>query len=108
VWRPDAFGSLLFLVSSVLAVHAVTIRDRLWDPTARSWRAAWLNLAGSVAFGVSAVGAYAAPGSDQVADAALANLGTFVGAIGFLLGALLMTPKPAREGETRTPDGDTP
>lgn len=32
VWRPDAVGSALFLVSSVLAVHAVTIRDRLSGP----------------------------------------------------------------------------
>jgi hypothetical protein len=97
VWRPDAYGSVLFLVSSVLACHAVSIADRLWDPTARTWRVAWLNLAGSVAFGVSAIGAYTAPGSDQPESVALANLGTFLGAIGFLLGALLMTPRPERE-----------
>jgi hypothetical protein len=87
---------VLFLVSSVLACHAVTIADRLWDPTARTWRVAWLNLAGSIAFGASAIGAYVAPGSDQPESVALANLGTFLGAIGFLLGALLMTPRPER------------
>lgn len=98
VWRPDAFGSVLFLVSSVLACHAVSIRDRLWDPTARTWRVAWLNLAGSVAFGISALGAYTAPGADQPASVALANLGTFAGALGFLAGAVLMTPDPERAG----------
>ena len=51
VWRPDAIGSVAFLVASVLAVHAVTIRDRLWDPTVRTWQIAWVNLAGSIAFG---------------------------------------------------------
>lgn len=101
VWRPDAFGSVLFLVSSILAVHAVTIRDRLWDPTARTWEVAWLNLMGSVAFGASAVGAYTAPGSDQPANVALANAGTFIGALGFLAGALLMTPRP---GRSQAPD----
>ena len=62
VWRPDAFGSVAFLVASVLACHAVAIRDRLWDPTSRTWQVAWVNLAGSIAFGISAIGAYAAPG----------------------------------------------
>lgn len=104
VWRPDAVGSALFLVSSVLAVHAVTIRDRLWDPTARSWKVAWLNLAGSIAFGISAVGAYVAPGSDQPSNVAVANLGTFVGALGFLAGALLMSPRPGAGRSSRQDD----
>jgi hypothetical protein len=96
VWRPDAFGSVAFLVSSVLAVHAVSIRDRLWDPTARTWRVAWVNLLGSILFGVSALGAYTAPGATEVANATADNLGTFLGALCFLAGALLMTPDPAR------------
>jgi len=93
VWRPDAIGSVAFLVSSLLAVHAVTIRDRLWDPTVRTWRIAWINLLGSVAFGASAIGAYVAPGSDEATSLALANGGTFIGALCFLVGALLMTPR---------------
>ena len=96
VWRPDAFGSVAFLVASVLAVHAVSIRDRLWDPESRTWQVGWLNMAGSVAFGASAIGAYTAPGADHVADAALANLGTFIGALCFLAGALLMSPRPQK------------
>ena len=79
-----------------LACHAVSIRDRLWDPTSRTWQVAWVNLAGSIAFGISAIGAYTAPGADEVADAALANLGTFIGALCFLAGALLMTPDPEK------------
>ena len=80
------------------------IRDRLWDPTARSWKVAWLNLAGSIAFGISAVGAYVAPGSDQPSNVAVANLGTFVGALGFLAGALLMSPRPGAGRSSRQDD----
>ena len=96
VWRPDALGSVCFLVASLLAVHATTIRDRLWDPTSRTWATAWLNLVGSVAFGVSAAASYVVPGSGEVENAMLVNLGTFIGALCFLGGALLMTPDPER------------
>jgi hypothetical protein len=98
VWRPDAFGSVFFLISSALAVVATTHRERLWDPEARTWWATWLNMAGSVAFGVSAVAAYVVPSSGEVADARLVNLGTFVGALCFLAAALLTRP-PRREIE---------
>jgi YrhK-like protein len=94
VWRPDALGSICFLVSSGLALQATVIRDRLWDPSSRTWETAWLNLLGSVAFGVSAIAAYVVPGSGEVATAALVNLGTFLGAVCFFAGALLMTPDP--------------
>lgn len=96
VWQPDAYGSVAFLAASVLAVHACTLRDRLWDPTARTWDVAWVNLAGSIAFGASAVAGYVSPGSGRPADVVVANLGTFAGALCFLAGALLMTPDPAR------------
>jgi hypothetical protein len=92
VWRPDALGSICFLVSSGLAVHATTVRDRLWDPAARTWQTTWVNLAGSVAFGASAIAAYVVPSSGEVANAAVVNLGTFLGALCFLAGALLMAP----------------
>ena len=104
VWRPDAIGSVAFLVASLLAVHAVTIRDRLWDPTVRNWQIAWVNLAGSIAFGISAIGAYTAPGNDQPENIAIANLGTFIGALGFLAGALMMTPDPESAPSIKLPD----
>ena len=37
-WRPDALGSICFLVASAFAVVATTERDSLWDPRARTWR----------------------------------------------------------------------
>ncbi len=62
------------------------------------------NLAGSVAFGVSAVAAHVVPDSGQPRNAELVNLGTFVGAIGFLVGAFLLLPERTdRTGQVLTP-----
>ncbi len=93
VWRPDALGSVCFLAASALALAATTRRDRLWDPEARTWWTSWLNMAGSVAFGISALGAYVDPSTGELANAAAANAGTFIGALCFLVGALAMRPR---------------
>jgi drug/metabolite transporter (DMT)-like permease len=92
VWRPDMYGSIAFLVSSALAVVATTETDRLWDPRARNWLSTWLNMAGSVAFGVSAVAAFVNPSTGDLRNAGVANLGTLVGALCFLVAALLTRP----------------
>lgn len=88
-WRPDAWGSIAFLVSSTLAVVATKDRGRLWDPDARTWHGTWLNLAGSVAFGASAVGAYVIPETGDFVSEFWANLGTALGAVCFFVAALL-------------------
>ena len=46
-----------------------------------------VNLGGSVAFGISAIASYVVPTTQQVRNESLMNLGTFVGAVGFLIGA---------------------
>ena len=99
VWRPDFYGSILFLVSSVFAVAAAG-RFLSWRPGDAVWRIAWLNMIGSIAFMASAVGAYVLPSTGEAVDASLADRGTFVGAVCFFLGALLMIPawrRAARE-----------
>lgn len=88
-WRPDAFGSICFLVSSGLAVVATRDRHSLWDRHARTWHGMWLNMAGSVFFAASAVGAYTLPSTDDLVSSFWANLGTFLGALCFLSAALL-------------------
>ena len=52
---------------------------------------------GSIAFGVSAVAAYVVPATGDVWDAAMSNLGTLVGALCFLVGAILLLPTFGRE-----------
>ena len=50
---------------------------------------------GSIAFGVSAVASYVEP-NGQLLSLALTNLGTFVGALCFLAGAVLLLPERTR------------
>jgi hypothetical protein len=103
VWSPDAFGSVCFLVSSVLAelavLHAVLVVRR----------SATLNLVGSVAFGVSAIAAFVIPDTDKLLNASLATSMTLVGALCFLWAArILVKPPPwllpsTRGGEVAQP-----
>lgn len=95
VWRPDAYGSACFLIASALAIQATTHREGLWDPEARNWWSTWLNMAGSIAFGASAVASYVVPSSGEVLNAQWVNLGTFIGALCFLVAALLVRPPRA-------------
>lgn len=71
---------------------ATTRTKSLWDPDARNWWSTWLSFAGAVLFGASAIAAYIAPGSGNPLSAEWVNLGTFLGAICFLMAALLVKP----------------
>lgn len=91
VWAPDAVGSVAFLVSGVVAVAAVTVGVGAWAPRSAEWKAGWVNLLGCIAFGVSALAAFVET-TGAVVDANVAGLGTFVGALCFLVAALLVVP----------------
>ncbi|HEY5386212.1 MAG TPA: hypothetical protein VIJ56_13330 [Acidimicrobiales bacterium] len=97
IWRPDALGSICFLVSSWLAWAEECNGPFAWRPSRISWQITALNLAGSIAFGVSAIASYVTS-SGQLLSVALTNLGTFVGAICFLIGAVLLLPERTLEG----------
>ena len=92
VWRPDLYGSVLFLVSSAFAVLAVSRRFLSFEPRSFPWRIAWLNMVGSVFFMASAIASYVVPSTDELLGARLAVAGTFWGAVCFLVGAALMLP----------------
>lgn len=100
VWAPDATGSLAFLVSAAIGVVAVTASVGGWKPESRDWQAQWVNMIGCIAFAASAVGAFVYR-TGSVADAALANLGTFLGALCFLAAALLVLPRAGGVTSTR-------
>jgi hypothetical protein len=93
VWRPDALGSICFLVASTLAWCEVAHGWVAWRPRSWAWWITLVNLAGSVAFGVSAVAGYINPSTGQLTNADRASMGTFVGAVCFLVGALLLLPE---------------
>jgi hypothetical protein len=102
IWRPDALGSICFLVSSWLAWAEECDGTFAWRPSRISWWITALNLVGSVAFGVSAVASYVTS-SGQLLSLALTNLGTFVGAVCFLVGAILLLPERTLEGPDTEP-----
>jgi hypothetical protein len=93
VWRPDVAGSICFLVASSLAWAEAGHAWWSWRPRSISWRITALNLAGSIAFGASAAAAKIVSSTDQVRNVALMNLGTFVGAVCFFVGAVLLLPE---------------
>jgi hypothetical protein len=101
VWAPDVIGSGCFLVSSLVVFANTEHRWLSWRPRDLDWWIAALNLFGSVAFGVSALASFISPSTGLVAHGSLANLGTAVGALGFLLGSILLAPQA--ELQERTP-----
>jgi hypothetical protein len=73
VWRPDATGSICFLVSGTIAFVAAS--RRWWPPT--------INLLGCVFFGIAAIAGYVVPQSGSILDLAAANWNTALGAACF-------------------------
>jgi hypothetical protein len=100
VWRPDFYGSVLFLVSSAYAVVALG-RFLSWRPRSAAWRIAWLNMTGSIAFMASALAAFVLPRTGAALSPAWANAGTFAGAVCFLVGAWLTIPAFRSSPRTR-------
>ncbi len=97
VWAPDAFGSIAFLVSSELAYAEVCHRWVCWKSGSLSWRIVALNLLGSIAFGISAIASFVEPATGEPLSARVANGGTSLGGLCFLVGALLLMPEAAAE-----------
>jgi len=93
VWTPDALGSTCFLIASGLAWFEVCHAVSCWRLGSLPWWITALNLLGSVAFGVSAIASYVVPTTGLPINVALVNLGTFVGALCFFIGAVLLLPE---------------
>ena len=95
VWAPDVYGSICFLVSSQLAFAHVCRRWFAVRWRSGAWRVVAVNLLGSVAFGVSALAALIEPSTGEPVSAAVTNAATSVGALCFLVGAILLLPPAA-------------
>jgi hypothetical protein len=98
VWRPDVYGSTLFLVASALGLLAVGSGAIARQVRAVPWWIAWLNMLGSILFMVSAIASYVLP-SGELVDNTVSVAGTLFGAACFLVGAGLLFP--AWRQETR-------
>ncbi|GGQ80243.1 hypothetical protein [Kitasatospora griseola] len=90
VWRPDAIGSVCFLVASALAWYEVCHGWLAWRPRSWAWWITLANLIGSIAFGISAAAGYINPVTGQVHNIDRANTQTLIGAACFLVGAVLL------------------
>ena len=93
VWKPDALGSVCFLVASSLC--AIEFRRESTGIILRSysWWIIWLNMLGSIAFGVSAIASYVVVTTSNPINVTLVNLVTFIGGLCFLAGAILLLPE---------------
>jgi hypothetical protein len=101
VWRPDALGSVCFLVSGYLAY--VEASGSLLGRPRRTMESAiaTVNLLGCVAFGISAVASYVVPTTGNQINVSTVNTFTALWALCFLIGALLLLPE-------RTPEHPAP
>jgi hypothetical protein len=88
VWRPDAFGSICFLISGAIAYRASARHG--WLPTRGrpGWWEPSINLLGCIFFGISAIAGYLVPSTGSLLNLAWANWNTALGAACFLTCAL--------------------
>ena len=88
VWRPDAIGSICFLISGTIAYRASPRRGWLPERGEHGWWQPVINLLGCVFFGVSAIAGYVVPATGSILDLAASNWNTSLGAACFLACAL--------------------
>ena len=98
VWIPNMLGSILFLVSGYMAFAETCHAYFRWLPRNLSWWVVGLNLAGCIGFLISAILAVMVSGADPTIRSEFSVWFTLQGAIGFLLGSLLLMPEAATEG----------
>jgi hypothetical protein len=100
VWRPDALGSICFLISGAIAYYHSPRRGWLPARGEPGWWELGLNLLGCIFFGISAVAGYFVPSRGSVLDLAASNWNTCLGALCFLINGLaaLTTGRTAKAG----------
>ena len=89
IWAPDMVGCVLFLVSGHVALAQICRRRVCWKPRRRDWWIAALNQVGSYLFLVSALAAFVNPETSSLVNEAVANWGTFAGALCFAVGGVI-------------------
>ena len=83
IWAPDMVGCALFIVSGHLALSQICRSRVCWKPRVLDWWIAMLNQVGSYLFLISALAAFINPQTSNVVNEAVANWGTFGGALCF-------------------------
>ncbi len=89
VWNPDAGGSVAFLISGGFVILAfVRAGNSFWAGREPDFWSGQINLLGCIAFGVAAIGSFINKDGSAV-DAGMANWGTFIGALCFLISSAI-------------------
>ena len=101
IWAPNFVGSVLFLASGYLAFIETCHAYWVWKPAKISWWVTFVNLLGCVGFMISAVFAFVPPRLPSFDAVTVSVTFTLIGAIGFLIGSLLMLPETAQEIRSR-------
>ena len=86
-------GSICFLVASYLAYTEVSHGAGSFAPRSIGWWIAIVNLAGSVAFQLSALDSFVGPEPSSPELLFWSTLWTAIGALCFLVGAYLLVPE---------------
>ena len=100
IWAPNFVGSVLFLASGYLAFIETCHAHWAWKPASISWWVTFVNLLGCVGFMLSALFAFVLPRPPSFDAVTVSVTFTLLGAIGFLMGSLLMLPETATPVES--------
>ncbi len=98
IWIPDMLGCVCFLLSGHLALLEVCqgrIGVRVHEI---GWWIVFVNQVGSVLFFLAGLAAYTRPATSTALDLGVANWGTFLGAVCFVIGGVVQAfekPDPA-------------
>jgi hypothetical protein len=93
IWTPNMLGSICFLVASYLAYAEVSHGGASFAPRSVSWWITVVNLAGSVAFQLSALDSFVGPRASSPEMLFWSTFYTAAGALCFLVGAYLLIPE---------------
>lgn len=99
VWTSAPWGSAAYVAAATLALVAVSKREQLWDPRARTPATTWLTMAGSLCFAAASVFDYLLPPGEQRPLAGWIAAATITGAVMFI--AATAATEPSRAAQRR-------
>jgi hypothetical protein len=89
IWLPDILGCVCFLVSGHLALLEVCHGRIGLRPGDLGWWIVAVNQFGSILFFLAGIAAFTRPTTSTAVDIGLVNLGTFGGALCFVIGGVM-------------------
>ncbi len=104
VWTSAPWGSAAYVAAATLALVAVSKREQLWDPRARTPATTWLTMLGSLSFAAASVIDYALPPGEQRPLAGGIAAATMTGAVAFIAATLASHASEAAQRRDERPE----